>query len=205
VRGDKFQVEFAREGNQFRVNAGEFWDTVFLQFNIKTVLENVLVPADEITRLLGLALNEQGGNFGGEAARRRNDALRVLFENALVNARFLVKPFQLRDGREFQKVFVSRLVLGEQEQVVGRAVKFGIAFLYRVAGEVTFNADDWFHPVFFAGVVELDGGEHRPVVGQGDGGHLELVRAGGDGFGTSQPIEQRVFGMDVQVDEFRHA
>ena len=54
--------------------------------------------------------------------------------------------------------------------------------------------------------VELDGAGERAVVGEPDGGHLELSSPSREGGNAARPVEDRVLGVDVKVDErrFRH-
>jgi hypothetical protein len=41
------------------------------------------------------------------------------------------------------------------------------------------------------------------VVGERDRGHVELRSAGGEGGDAARPVEDRVLGVDVKVDERR--
>ena len=56
-------------------------------------------------------------------------------------------------------------------------------------------------PCFFVCFDEVDGARERAVVGEPDGGHLELRRAGRESGNAARPIEDRELGVDVQVDE----
>ena len=54
--------------------------------------------------------------------------------------------------------------------------------------------------------IELDSPSKRPVVGEPDSGHLELSGPSRKGRDAAGPVEDRVLGVDVKVDErrFRH-
>ena len=80
-----------------------------------------------------------------------------------------------------------------------------VALLLRAAvvGDVDLAADDRLDAVLFGLAVELDRAGERAVVGEPDGGHLELggpLRERRDAAGA---VENRVFGVDVEVDEGR--
>ena len=49
--------------------------------------------------------------------------------------------------------------------------------------------------------VELDRAGERAVVGERDGRHLELGRARRERRDPARPVEDRVLGVDVEVDE----
>ncbi len=51
--------------------------------------------------------------------------------------------------------------------------------------------------------VELDGAGERAVVGERDGGHLQLGGAGSQRGDAASAVEDRVLGVDVEVDEGR--
>jgi hypothetical protein len=55
-----------------------------------------------------------------------------------------------------------------------------------------------------AGLVELDGAVHRAVIGQGQSWHAEFGGALGQLLAAVQPIEKRVFTVNVELDEFGH-
>ena len=205
VRRDEFQIEIARDANQFGIDLGELGNAVLLQFDVKAVLENLAIPVHQIARLLDVALEQHLRNFRAHAARRRNHALRKFFERLFVNARLLIKTFELRERRNFQKIFIARFVFGEQQKMIRRTVEFAVAVAHAARREVTLDADDRFHAVVFARVMKFNCREHGAVVGDSNGGHAIFFGARGKSFGTRQTIEQRVFGMNVEVDEFSHS
>ena len=59
-------------------------------------------------------------------------------------------------------------------------------------------------PCFPASRYELDRAGERAVVGERDGGHLELGGAGRERGDPARPVEDRVLGVDVEVDEIGH-
>ena len=70
-----------------------------------------------------------------------------------------------------------------------------------IVDEVGLEADDRLDPVLAAGLVELDGAVHHPVVGEPERRHPELGGAGGHRVDLAGAVEQRVLAVDVQVDD----
>ena len=70
-------------------------------------------------------------------------------------------------------------------------------------GEIGFHAQDRLDARAFGGAIEVDHREHRAVIGQRQGRHPQLRALRHQVGDAAQAVEQRVFGMDVQVNE-RH-
>ena len=68
-----------------------------------------------------------------------------------------------------------------------------------VVDEVGLEAEDRLDAVLLAGLVELDGAVHHPVVGEPERGLAERGGAGGQALDVRGAVEQRVLGVDVQV------
>ena len=72
-----------------------------------------------------------------------------------------------------------------------------------VVGDVDLAAEDRLDALLGGVAVELDRAGHGAVVGEPDGGHLELSGAGRERRNPAGPIEDGVLGVDVKVDELR--
>ena len=71
----------------------------------------------------------------------------------------------------------------------------------RARRQVGLQPDDRLDPRGLGGVVELDHPEHGAVIGERQGGHAHLVGALDQLLDVAEAIKQRVFGVDVQMDE----
>ena len=80
-----------------------------------------------------------------------------------------------------------------------------VALPLRVAvlGDVDLTADQRLHSVLLGLPVELDGPRQRAVVGERHRRHLELGSAGGKSRNAACPVENRVLGVDMQVNKRR--
>src|SRR5262249_56499760 len=72
-----------------------------------------------------------------------------------------------------------------------------------VAGDVDRAAERRLDALLLGLAVELDRPGHGAVVGEPDRRHLELSRAGRERRDPAGPVEDRVLGVDVKVDERR--
>jgi hypothetical protein len=70
-----------------------------------------------------------------------------------------------------------------------------------VVCHVDLAADDGLDALLGGLLRELDGAGERAVVGERDGGHLELGGAGGELRNAAGSVENGVLGVDVEVDE----
>ena len=68
-----------------------------------------------------------------------------------------------------------------------------------VVDEVGLEAENRLDPVLLAGLVELDGAVHDPVVGEPESGLAELRGALRQGVDLARAVEQRVLAVDVQM------
>ena len=122
-------------------------------------------------------------------------------EELPVDARLVVVALEVAGRGELDQVGVAGVVLGEEREV---RVPLGLGLA--VVGDVDLAAENRLDSDLSGLPVELDGTGERPVVGERDGGHLELSSSSREGGNAARPVENRVLGVDVKVDErrFRH-
>ena len=80
-------------------------------------------------------------------------------------------------------------------------VRFPI--LDRAAGQIGFHPQDRADPRFLGFLIKRDGPIQDAVIRQGDRGHAHLDRPADQVIESAEAIQQRIFAVDVQVDE-RH-
>jgi hypothetical protein len=80
-------------------------------------------------------------------------------------------------------------------------VRVPLRLLRGVVADVDLAADDRIHAVLARLLVELHRARERAVVGEPDGRHLELRGARRKSRDAAGAVEDRVLGVDVQVDE----
>ena len=127
----------------------------------------------------------------------------MLAEHLLVHARAVVVALEVRARNEGHEILVAGEVLREEDQVerLPVALDLRVAVEAAATGDVRLDADDRLDAGGLRGRVEVDRAIERPVVGEGEGGHLEGLRAGDEVAQPRHPVEQAVFTVRVQVDE----
>jgi len=122
----------------------------------------------------------------------------VALQQLPVDARLVVVALEIPGRGELDQVRVARVRLGQQRQV-------RVALLLRVPvlGDVDLAADDRLDALLRRVLVELHRAGERAVVRERDRRHLELGCARRERRNPAGAVEDRVLGVDVQVDEGR--
>ena len=166
--------------------------------------EDLEVLAHERIGMLEVVLQDGARDLTGDAGRQADDALMVLAQEVLVDARLVVHALDVGQRDELDEIAVARLVLREQNQVViAHAIDLAV-FLARAWGHVDLAADDGLRALLLGFLVEIDDAVHGAVVGDGDAVHAELFRRLDELLDAARTVEQAVFRVDMEVSK-RHA
>ena len=167
----------------------------------RVLAEDLDEPVHLGRRVGGPGLLERLADPPGEAAGERDQPLGVGLEQLPVDARLVVVALEVAGRGELDQVGVAGVVLGEEREV---SVPLGLGAA--VVADVDLAAENRLDSDLSGLPVELDGPGERAVVGEPDGGHLELSSPSREGRDAARPVEDRVLGVDVKVDErrFRH-
>src|SRR2546427_9612120 len=125
----------------------------------------------------------------------------MLSEHLFVDAGLVIHALHLADRAEAHQVHVAIVVGSKQGQMVRVAVDAALSHESRARRDIDLAADDRLDAGVLARLVKVDRAVHDAVVGHPDRGHLELGRARDHGWDAAGPIEQRVLGVVVEVDE----
>ena len=173
-----------------------------LDLEQKVVLaEDVAIRCDRLPRAVDVAVDDLAGRLALETTRKGDQALRVLGQDLLVDARLVVHPLHLADGAKPHQVEVALVAGREERQVVGVAVHAAFPQQARPRRDVDLAADDRLDPGFLAGLIEVDRAVHDAVVCKPDRRHPELGRTRHHGGNAAGAVEQRILGVVVEVDE----
>ena len=123
-------------------------------------------------------------------------------EQLLVHPRAVVEALEVGGGGELQQVAVAGLVLGEQREVVGKAL-FRVFIEPGVRRDVALHADDRLHTVLLGGLVELDRTVEGAVVRDSERILPQRLRTLHERLDLRQAVEERVLRMRVEVGEHR--
>ena len=160
--------------------------------------EDLLETVEVFARILRPFLGERPRHAPGETPGQRHEPLRVALQELPVDARLVVVPLEIPERAELDQVRVALVRLREERQV-----RVALGLRPPVVCDVHLAADDRLHALLAGLPVELDGAGERAVVGERDGRHLEPLRLLDERGDPAGPVEDRVFGVNVEVDEGR--
>ena len=195
--GDERDAGLLGEGGELRVDPRLLVEAGVLDLDVDVVAAEDLGQAIEVRGgVLGPALLECFRDAAREAAGERDEPLGVAFEVPPVDARLVVVALEVAGRGELDQIPVALVRLGEEGQM-----RVALLLLGGVVADVDLAADQRLDAGLLRVLVELDGAGERAVVGESDGGHLELGGAGGEVRDPAGPVEDRELGVDVEVDE----
>ena len=190
------------DAGQARDNGGVVLQPVVLELQV------VIPPAEEGVHLhrvglgpLVVAVSDAAGQLPGEAGGEAHQALVALPQEVQVDAGLDVKALGVGLAHHMGEVAVARLVFAQQDEVAGRAVQLVDPVEAGAGGHIDLTADDGLDPLRLAGPVKVDDAVHVAVVGNGDGGLAQLLDPLGQLRDAAGPVQEGVFGVDVQVGE----
>jgi hypothetical protein len=118
-----------------------------------------------------------------------------------VDTRVIVKAFQLGGRGDLEQVLIPCLVFSQQKQVVRRAVELGVTVGHAARRQISFHPDDGLDAFALRGFVKIDHPEHRAVIGDRHGRHVQFLHAFDQLLDIREAVEHGIFGVDVEVGE----
>ncbi len=201
VRGDQRNPGALREARQALVDASLLLHPVVLDLEEVVITEHALVFAGNLLRTGVVTLEKPARHLPAEAAGERDQPLRMLGEQRLVDPRLVVVPLEVRQAGELDQVAVTFQVLDEQDQVVGIAVGPSFLLMARATRDVGLLPDDGVDPGGFRLQVEIDRAIEHAVVGERDRRHPGLDRQADHLGDPARPIEQAELRVSMEMNE----
>ena len=121
-----------------------------------------------------------------------------------INARAHVEALCEALRYHLYQILITGLIFDQQNEVIAREVIFALFRETRGAGDIYLTPDDRSDPLFFAGTVKRHGTVKDAVVCNSNSRVPRLFRHAGDIGDAAGTVEQAVFTVQVQVDEFSH-
>jgi hypothetical protein len=169
---------------------------------VQVVPEHLVEPPGQLLGLLRLVLEEVLVELPGQAPAQADESFGVGFEDLPVDPRVVVEPLQEGDAGELDEVLEPGGVLGEQGEVGVSVLLLAAALLPAVpGGQVRLVADDRVDAALLALGVELDRPVQVAVVGDGAGGHAQLLGLLDQLGDAVEAVQQGVVGVQVEVGE----
>ena len=137
-----------------------------------------------------------------QAAREPDQSLSVLRQEVPVDPGPVVEPLEVGGGDQAQEVPIPGLVPRQDREVpVLLLALAGRPLEPRRGGHVRLDPEDRLDADLGPGLVERQRAEHRAGVGDGQRRHLLLGRPREQRVDPGGPVQQRVFGVVVKVNE----
>ncbi len=195
--GDERQAGGLRGTGEHGVDPSLDVEPGVLHLDVDGALAEDLAEPVELRRGVVLAaLLERLADLPGETSGERDQPLAVALEQVPVDAGLVVVALEVAEARELDQVRVPGVVLREQCEV---RVPLGLRLA--VLGDVDLAAEHRLHAVLLGLLDELNRPGEGAVIGQPDGRHLELGGTRRELGDAARPVENRVLGVDVKVNE----
>jgi len=177
---------------------------VGLDLEIVAVAEDLGVPRGRRPGLVPPVRHEVLRHLAREAGRGHDHPFGVPLQHLPVDAGAMVEPLHVPDGGQLDEVPVALEVACEEHEMVVRPLPPRRAPVPPVARrDVRLHPEDRLDPGLARHLLELPRAEHAAVVGERDGGHLELLRPPHQVAEAVGAVEEGVLAVRVEMDE-RH-
>ena len=208
IRRDALQAELLRPRDEMLVHLRLLGNGVILEFEIEIVrAKSLLKPINAIARLLQVILDDGLGNFARHAAGERDQALVMLREDFLVDARLVVIALQMRRRGELDQILVSLFILREQHEMIVNiaTASAGVRLLFQPAArrDIDLAADDGLDAFLPRRLVEIHRAVKHAVIGDGDAGELQVVGLLHQLVEAAGRVEQAVLSVEMEMDKVR--
>ena len=204
--GDQRPAHLAGEADDPLVRLVLVGDAVLLHLEIDLVGAEGLQQIVEVgAGVLGPLLDQAPAEARLQAAGERDHPLGMARQQLHVDVRLPPREALEEAGRgELDQVAEAGVAGGQQGQVVALVADL-LGDRAAIVDQVGLEPDDRLDPMLATGLVELDRAVHHPVVGEPEGRHSQLRRAGGHRVDLAGAVEQRVLAVGVQMGDGRGA
>ena len=202
VGGNQRHARGFRQFQQGGVGLGLLGQAVGLQFQIEAVGVDIGVFPREAQGLVHVVRKNGAGDFARNAGRKADKAFGILAQQGFIHAGFVIKTLKVALCDQLDQIVVARGVLGQQNQVVAAARQGRLrAFILVVVADVNLAPKDGFDAVILATLIKIGRAKEVAVVGDGAGGHAEILGAGAQILDADGAVKQAVFGMAMKMDK----
>ena len=200
VRRHESDAELLRQLNDTRECCLFIGDSMVL--NLKEEIlssKDVDILLDELFRALALTTQDRLRDLSRHAGAEADEALMILAQDVLVDARLVVHALCIGERDEFHQASISFLILRKKNQmIVARAAHLG-AVKARLRCKIRLTADDRTNSLLLCFLIKVNDTVHRPVIGDRDGIHAKLLRACDKLGNAARAVEKAVACMNVQM------
>ncbi len=166
--------------------------------------EDVAIGRGGLHRLGVLLGADAGRDLALEAAAEADESGRMRREQVLVDARLVVEALGVAGRDELDQVVIALAGRGEEHEVVGGFPRRPALRAPVTRSHIDFAAENRVDATLARLVVKDDRREHVAVLGDRHRRHLQLDRFVEQLLDPAGAVEQRVFRVQVQMDEVGH-
>ena len=201
VGGDQGNPQSPAHRHQSHIDFLLVLVAVVLQLQKEVSLaKNVQVLESRLVRRREVVPDDIARHFSRQASARRNDPLVKLAQKRLVDAGLIVIAFRKGTAHDLHEIGVALVVLSQKDQVIVPVVSGPLLPVEPRSGRhIYFAADDRFDPCLFGRFIKIDHAVHDAVIGDGSAVHAKFLDALYIFFDLVGSVQQRVFGVDVQM------
>ena len=210
IGGNQREAEVRGHLDELRVHLILGRDAMALHLEVVAIAEDALELLRDRPGSVGLSLNDRPGHRCRQTTRSRDQPLVSAPQEIHVDPGLVVEPLEIPLRDEVHQVPVAGLVHRQQQQVADGVEAIGGALPPLLleatpTRDIDLAADDRLDAVGPRLLVELDGSEEIAVIRLGHGRHVHGLGALEERVVLDRPVEQRVLGMKMQVNErLRH-
>ncbi len=113
----------------------------------------------------------------------------------------VMKSIEMRRRHQLHKVAIASLVFRQEREVICRIAPRGRPIFMRAGRDVGFATNDRFYSRPGRFLVKFNRAKQIAVIGDRDGRHLEFGRFFHQLFHSDRTVEQRIFGVQMQMNE----
>ena len=194
------QVQFARDRDQTVVDDLFFRHAVAHDLDVEPVAEDIAELFRRFERRRTIVLEQGRRDEARHAAREHDQAGMMLREQIHVDARLVVVALEKAFGDQRGEILVAFFVGREQRDVRFVAHR---AIEPAARRDIGLAADDRREPMLLRTIVKFDRTEHDAVIGERHARHPGVGTRAAQRIDAASAVQQRVFTVNVEVNERR--
>src|SRR3989338_612096 len=127
---------------------------VVLKFKVKIITEYIQIALCDRPRI---ELPYQSlSDLAIDACATCDDAFRIFFEYLKIDARLIIKTFEMRKSHKLHQVFIPYIIFGQKNEMKTFIIFLTLFFESSSRCKVRFNADNWLHMRFARSLVKFN-------------------------------------------------
>ena len=203
IGGHQRKAKVLFQLQQVRLDALLFRQPLVLDLEIEvSFAEDVVVTGGSFARGIILPFCQPLGNLTLQARGKSDQALRMLGEKFLADARLVIEAVQRRLGNNLDQVAIALIVLGQHDEVVV-AVSLGRGAMVFLFADVQFAAQNRLYSRIFGGIGEGYRAKNIAMIGHGDRRHVEFLDPVDEALNVASAVEHRIIRVQMEMYEFR--